>query len=180
LVTRRIWALDGEGSGACGAAMAVTELGRLSGFRVGAAGSLVIAIFKDTATVERLHLLDRVQTEFARQHPKLYTLNVVVGASIKSPEAEVREVSAALQAKFNDTTAASATVLAVKGLGAVIARGFLAGLALASGGSTPTKVFKTVPEATTWLQGLPGVPIDLMTRRDLAAEIEAFMNANDY
>lgn len=159
--------------------MAVTELGRLKGFRVGAVGSLIIAVFEDTATLERLQLLDRLQTELATAHPRLYTLNVVVGA-IKGPPAEVRDASAALQAKFNDTTAASATVLAVTGLGAVIARGFLAALALASGGSTPTKVFKTVREAATWLQSLPGIPVDLMTRHELSAEVDAFVKSIDH
>jgi hypothetical protein len=155
--------------------MAVTELGRLAGFRVGSAGPLIIAVFEETATVERLHLLDQLQTVFATKHPKLFTLNVIIGASIKNPEPAVRDVSSRMQAKYTGTTAASATVLAIKGLGAVIARGFLAALALVSPGTSPTHVFKTVPEATAWLQQLPEAPVDLKTLASLAADVEAFV-----
>lgn len=156
--------------------MSVVELGRLPGFRVGAVGPLLVTIFEETATLERLALLERLQDDFVLAHPTMYALNVVVGDSVKSPEPAVREVSARLQEKFDQATVASATVLAVRGLGAVIARGFLAALALLARGSTPTQVFKTVPDAARWLQALPGVPAELAQQARLADEVDAFVS----
>ena len=155
--------------------MAVTELGRLPGFRVGAVGPLYICVFHQSATLERLELLEQRQAALLVSQPRLYALNVVVGTSILAPGPEVRLKSAALQTRFDDTTVASATVLAVRGLGAVIARGFLAGLALVAGASKPTQVFKTVAEAVTWLARLPGAPSQLAANRDLVADVEAFV-----
>jgi hypothetical protein len=154
--------------------MSVIELGRLPGFRVGSVGPLIISVFHETATVERLILLDRLQTALAAEHPRLYALNVVVGASIKNPPSSVRDLSAQLQAKFEGRTAGAATVLAVRGLAAVIAHGFLAALALVAS-STPTQVFKTLPDATRWLQGLPDAPADFSRLETLAADVEAFI-----
>lgn len=155
--------------------MSVVELGRLPGFRVGAVGPLLVTVFEETATLERLALLERIQDDFVVTHRAMYALNVVVGRSVKSPDAEVRDVSARLQEKFNQATVASATVLTVHGLGAVIARGFMAALALLARGSTPTEVFKTVPEAARWLQTLPGVPAELAEHAELADEVDAFV-----
>jgi hypothetical protein len=103
-------------------------------------------------------------------------LNVVIGDSLQQPPAEVRELSSRLQKQFDDTTQGSATVLAVKGLGAVIARGFLATLALISHGSKPTEVFKTVAEATRWLATQPGTPAELKDTR-FGTDVEAFVTA---
>lgn len=155
--------------------MAVNELARLPGFRVGAVGPVLVTVFVETATVERLQLLERVQGEFIAAHPKLFSLNVVVGDSVKNPDAAVRELSARLQEKYNHATVAAGTVLQVHGLGAVIARGFLAALALLARGSSPTEVFKTVPDAVKWLQALPGLPEDVAKNRNLVAEVDAFV-----
>lgn len=155
--------------------MAVTELGRLPGFRVGSVGPLIISVFEETATVERLALLERLQKDFVAKTGRVYTLNVIIGHTIKSPEAAVREYSAKLQAQFNSVVAGSATVLAVKGLGAVIARGFLAALALIAGGTTPTQVFKSVEEACHWLRTLPEAPASLADQAHLEQDVAAFM-----
>lgn len=156
--------------------MAVAKLGELEGFRVGAVGPVIISVFRRTATVERLELLERLQRDLLTRHPKLWTLNVVIGDSLQQPPAEVRELSSRLQKQFDDTTQGSATVLAVKGLGAVIARGFLATLALISQGSKPTEVFKTVGEATRWLATQPGTPAELKDPR-FGTDVEAFVAA---
>jgi hypothetical protein len=157
--------------------MPVLEKGRLPGFRIGTVGPLIIAVFDESATAERLAMLDKVQGEFLASAPRMYALNVITGASIKAPAPEVREIAARLQTKYNATTVASATVLTMKGLGAVIARGFLAGLVLVSRGNTPTQVFKTVTEAVEWLQRLPSAPPELSRVSTLAQEVEAFVSA---
>ena len=153
--------------------MHIAELGRLDGFRVGAVGPLLITVFHETATLERLTLLEELQGRFVATHPKMYALNVVVGQSVKQPEVAVREKAAAMQKRFDGSTAAAVTVLAVKGLAAAIARGFMAALALVSTGSKTTQVFKTVPEALAWLVALPGAP-ELFKTVD-AASVEAFV-----
>jgi hypothetical protein len=152
--------------------MHIAELGRLDGFRVGAAGPLLIAVFHDNATLERLKLLEELQERFLTTFPKMYALNLVVGRSLKQPEPAVREKAAAMQQRFDGSTSAAATVLAVKGLAAAIARGFMATLALVAGGSKTTHVFKTVPEALAWLSELPGAPESFKTFD--ASSIEAF------
>jgi hypothetical protein len=153
--------------------MYIAELGRLDGFRVGAVGPLLVTVFHETATLERLTLLEELQTRFVAIHPKMYALNVVVGQSVKQPEAAVREKAAAMQKRFDGSTCAAVTVLAVKGLAAAIARGFMAALALVSGGSKTTQVFKTVPEALAWLNALPQAP-EIFKTID-AASVEAFV-----
>jgi hypothetical protein len=153
--------------------MVIAELGRLDGFRVGAVGPLLITVFHQTATLERLSLLEEVQTRFITTHPKMYALNVVVGDSVKQPTVEVRERAAAMQKRFDGSTATAVTVLAVKGLAAAIARGFMAALALVSSGSKTTEVFKTATEALAWLQTLPAIPPEL--RKLDAPAIEAFV-----
>ncbi len=107
----------------------------------------------------------------------IFTLNVVIGRSLRSPGAEVRERSAFLQAKFKQTTLASATVIAVTGLGAVIARSFMAALALVAPDTNPSHVCKTTVEATRWLQSHPKAGIDLQTFPRLALDVEAFVAA---
>ncbi len=151
----------------------VTELGRLEGFRVGSVGPLLITVFDQTATVERLTLLDTLQGRFITRNPKMYALNVIIGVAVQQPEPAVREKAAALQQKYDAANVAAVTVLAVKGLGAVLARGFLAALALVSGGSKPTQVFKTLAEAVTWLRGLPNAPAALKALE--VSEVEAFV-----
>jgi hypothetical protein len=142
--------------------MQIVELGRLPGFRVGAAGALLVTVFRETANAERLTLLEELQGRFVKDHPRMFALNVIVGERMQAPDANLRERAAALQKRFDSSTAAAVTVLAVKGLGAVLARGFLAGLALVSSGSKPTQVFKTTAEALAWLQGLPDFPPELL------------------
>lgn len=146
----------------------VEELGVLPGFRVGRLGPVFISVFDKTATLERLELLEKLQAEFIKQHPAMFALNVVVGTALSQPEAAVRVKSAELQKRFDTSTKAAVTVLAVRGLGATIARGFLAMLALTASGSKPTEVFKTVEEAAAWLKALPGAPAEVQ-RLDAAA-----------
>ena len=153
--------------------MHIAELGRLDGFRVGAVGPLLITVFHQTATLDRLTLLEELQARFVATHPKMYALNVVVGDSVQQPIVEVREKSAAMQKRFDGSTAAAVTVLLVKGLAAAIARGFMAALALVSSGSKTTQVYKTIPEALQWLSALPGVPAELKSLD--AAAVEAFV-----
>ena len=153
--------------------MDIAELGRLDGFRIGAVGPLLITVFQETATLERLALLEELQTRFVATHPKMYALNIVVGQSVKQPEVVVREKAAGMQRRFDSSTSAAVTVLAVKGLAAAIARGFMAALALVSAGSKTTQVYKTVPEALAWLQALPGAP-EVFKTFD-AASIERFV-----
>jgi hypothetical protein len=142
---------------------------------VGAVGPLYLCVFHQSATVERLELLERLQADLLTRQPRLYALNVITGASIQAPGPEVRVKSAALQTRFDATTVASATVLTMRGLGAVIARGFLAGLALVAGGSRPTEVFRTVAEGVVWISRLPGAPPELAASRTLVADVEAFV-----
>lgn len=154
--------------------MRIVGLGRLEGFRVGAVGPLLITVFRETATLEGLALLEDVQGRFVKEHPKMFALTVVFGSAIKAPSGEVRERAAALQARFDGSTAGAATVLAVKGLAATIARGFLATLALVSSASKSTQVFKATPEALDWLRALPGFPPELGELG--VAELEAFVS----
>lgn len=135
--------------------MSLRELARLEGFAVGAVKDVLVTVFDRTATMERLTLLEKTQAQFIATHPRMVAFNVVTGDSLQQPPAEVRALSSQLQQRFDGSTLVSATVLDVKGLGAAIARGFLAALALVSGGSKPTQVFRTSADALTWLRGLP-------------------------
>jgi len=89
---------------------------------------------------------------------------VVTGVKLESPAPGVRERSAALDAKYDAHVVGSAIVVQSKGMAAVIARSFIATWALITKRQAPTKTFREVSDAVSWLASLegqpPGMPFD--------------------
>ncbi len=125
--------------------------------RVGVLGPLIVTVYSDIPTVPVLkqiqELQDRQAAEFGNQ---LLLCNVVNAPRLSQPPPEVRDFSSKMQERMDAFTVGSATVLRMRGLSAVLARGFMAGLALVRHTQHPTRVFKETDEAIAWLLTLPG------------------------
>lgn len=154
--------------------MAVITLLTLPGVRVGAVGPLLITAYSQLPDVAMLKQVEEVQERHAAQSGgKVLLCNVVTVAKLTPPPSEVREHSSKMQARLDTYSLGSATVLRMGGLSAVVARGFMAALALITQTKTPNRVFKDTSEAVTWLLSLPGAE-RLSREQTLAADVKAF------
>lgn len=125
--------------------------------RLGAAGSLLVALYRGSGSVAMLDELNRTQEALLAKHPRISTLTVIGQATsmIRVDEA-VRTKSVELGKKFDGKVVGSAIVVTTKGLGAVIVRTFLSGFFLLSRAETPMKTFASIEEGLIWLRSLPG------------------------
>ncbi len=143
--------------------------------RTGALGPLIVTVFSDIPTVPLLTQIEEAQTRHAAQSGNQVLLcNVVIAPKLAPPSAEVREFSSQMQHRLEAFTVGSATVLRMGGLSAVLARGFMAGLALLRHTRHPTSVFKETDEAVTWLLSLPGGE-RLAREPDVQAQVRAYV-----
>lgn len=154
--------------------MRVEELGRLAEFKVGGVGPVLVSVFQSSATLAGLDLLEKVQDAFVRAQGTIFPVTVVVGDRLTAPAGGVREAAARLQTRFDPATVGAAVVLEQKGVAAVIARSFLAGLSLIQRGQKPTRTFRSVSEAIGWARSMPGQLPAVVAMADLAAAIDAF------
>jgi hypothetical protein len=155
--------------------MAVTLVGEKPGLRVGTLGALLLMHFDGQSTVEALDMLDDAEAKHAALFPRFSTLVVVSGLKLQSPAPGVRERSAALDAKYDAHVVGSAIVVLAKGVAAVIARSFIATWALITKRQAPTRTFRAVSEAVTWLASLEGQPAGLPFDSQVTAAITAFV-----
>lgn len=143
--------------------------------RMGAAGSLLVTLYRGSASVAVLDELSRTQEALLAKHPRISTLTVIGQASsmIRVDEA-VRTRSVELGKKFDGRVVGSAIVVTTKGLGAVIVRTFLSGFFLLSRAETPMRTFPSIEEGLVWLRSLPGqdaqFKTDIFTR-----DVERFL-----
>lgn len=155
--------------------MAVISLLTLPGVRVGAVGPLLISAYSQLPDVAALEQLEAVQARHAAASGgKLLLCNVVTVEKLAAPPSEVREHSAKMQERLDAYSLGSATVLRMGGLSAVVARGFMAALALVTHSKIPNRVFKDIDEAVAWLMSLPGGE-RLARERSLAADVKTFV-----
>ncbi len=143
--------------------------------RLGAAGSLLVALYRGSASVPLLDELSRTQEALLAKHPRISTLTVIGQASsmIRVDEA-VRTRSVELGKKFDGKVVGSAIVVTTKGLGAVIVRTFLSGFFLLSKAETPMRTFATIEEGLVWLRSLPGQDAQLKTEI-FTRDVERFL-----
>ncbi len=119
--------------------------------------------------------LEEAQTRHAAKFGNTLLLcNVVTAGKLTPPPPEVRDFSAKMQLRLEAYSAGSATVLRMTGLSAVLARGFMAGLALLTHTNRPNAVFKDTDEAVTWLMALPGGKV-LSREPNVAADVRAWV-----
>jgi hypothetical protein len=155
--------------------MPLSELMSTPGVRVGALGPLVVTVFSESPSLAMLTEVEAVQTRHAGQFGnRLLLCNVVTVPKLSPPPPEVREFSSKMQQRLEACSVGSATVLRMSGLSAVLARGFLAGLALITHTNRPSGVFKDPDEAVAWLLKLPGGEV-LAREPDVAKAVRGWI-----
>jgi hypothetical protein len=157
--------------------MGVTVLGEGQGLRVGALRSLLVMHFDGGATLESLEVLEACETKHAAAFPRFSTLVVVTGVKLETPGAGVRERSAELDAKYDAQVVGSAIVVQSKGMAAVITRSFIATWALFTKRQAPTKTFRDVADAVSWLASLAGQPAEMPFDSQVVSAVTAFVEA---
>lgn len=122
-------------------------------FRVGYAGSLVIAAWPGLAEPEDLDVFREAELEALRSVPGI---NLVIGLKLqgKGIDDRMRKKGEALQREFADRIVGQAVVLAGSGLVAATIRAFVSGLNLLSRAAVRTKTFGEPKLGMRWLAGL--------------------------
>lgn len=143
--------------------------------RFGAAGPLLVALYRGTSNQVMLDELERTQDALLKKFPMISTLTVIGQAtSMLRVDDSVRTRSVELGKKFENSVVGSAIVVVTKGLGAVVVRTFLSGFFLLSRAKTPMKTFSRVGDGLSWLQSLPGQDMSVKTELS-ATDIERFI-----
>lgn len=156
--------------------MQVETLFEGHGVKLGAAGSLMVAVYRSASSVEALEALDRVQAGVVARHGRISTLSVIAdtpGSMLRTDEA-VRVRSVELGKKYESSVLGSGIVVTARGLSAVVARTFLTGFFLLSRSEMPMKTFSTLADALAWVQALPGQSTALKTELSVL-DLEKFV-----
>lgn len=151
--------------------MAITTLKELPEVRLGHVGSLYISVWYAEASVRGMELLMQQQDVLLRTHPTLTNLSVAISIP-SSPSKDVQEF---LKKNPGDLARSRGTVIAIlaKGLGAILARSFIAGFSLFSRSSLI--VVKSLEEATDEVQKLAGQDPLIANDSKLAADLTAYV-----
>lgn len=148
----------------------VVELQRTPSYALGTVGHLAVAVFHDAGTVAQLEAMDTLLRELAQKHGRAAMLTVITTLKA-SPSPEVRQRAVQLSDRRGSTTP-SVLVLTATGLGAVLFRAFMGGLALVAPNSSSRRVVKSVADGVAYLgEELVGVG---PSPHALTAAIEAF------
>lgn len=143
--------------------------------RFGAAGPLLVALYRGTTSLAMLDELDRTQEALLRKFTRISTLTVIGQASgMLKVDERVRTRSVELGKKFDGKVIGSAIVVNTKGLAAVMVRTFLSGFFLLSRAETPMKTFSKITEGISWLQSLPEQDVGIKTQLS-ETDIERFI-----
>lgn len=148
--------------------MGIVDLPRATrDLRLGHLGPVLVSCFEGWPSTSTFSALQRAHLELARTHPRVYSLAIVpetpVGAAVGLEQgAREREQmlsnSAAVAARLEAVTAASAMVLLPAGMLGVVLRSFMAALLLTSRSQTKVKTFRALPEAEQWFRAQEGGP----------------------
>jgi hypothetical protein len=155
--------------------------------RIAHRGPVVLSCFVGWPSAGSLKAAIDAQRRVIGTHGKVMTMTVIPPFDTATARAagvplnlEDRERSAAVKAsadaaaEVSASTVASAMVILPKGVIGVMVRSFMAMLALTSSSTVPLKTFRTVEEAVSWLESVPGT---LGPFPDLAKDIAAWVAA---
>lgn len=123
----------------------------------GVVGPLLVAHYRSTPeSVEHLEKLDGIQDKLVAEHGRISTCWIIsqVGSMMRVSPA-IRDKSLELDVKYEPHLRGSAIVIASKGIGAVMARGFLTTFFLLSRNRSPRDTFSSIAEGLVWLKALP-------------------------
>ncbi len=137
--------------------------------RVGHRGPVVLSIFYTWPNRATLKVAADAQRTVAAKFGKVVTLSIIptdeqrtarnISAPVKLPQDEhdaSLKATVAVSEDLAKTTVASAMVILSGGLLSVMVRSFLAGMSLLSRSQMQFRSFRTLAEAVTWLESVPG------------------------
>lgn len=150
---------------------------------MGQRGRVLVTCFFGWPDSSALNDLKTAQLAVASHHGKVLTVNVIPPIDLKKPGATLQqsrnerdsslEQSASIGDELAKVTLASAMVVLMRGLVAVMVSSFVAGLSLLSRAQTPLKSFRTLADASSWLATVPGV--EARDLDGLGEDIEAWL-----
>ncbi len=127
-----------------------------AGFR-----DIYIEIWRKPGSVTQLRTTTKHQLAFAKSRPggKIASLSIVLHGSVGGIDNEMRKAIFEGQQQVRPFLRAGALVMPTSGFTASIVRGVVAGLALISRATHPTRVCQSMNDATDWIapHGGPGL-----------------------
>ncbi len=153
--------------------MPITPLAEFPEVRLGHVDSVLVSVWYSRLTIPSLDLLEQHHRSLAAKYGKVTFLSVVAGAA-ENPPPDVRERMNRTSEEMAKFRRANIIVVKARGLGAIIARSFLAAIAMF--GKENIKVFKTTDEAVTYLKALPDQDEAVRGNGSLAADVQAFVD----
>lgn len=151
--------------------MAITVLEECPEYRFGHVGSVYVTAWFSELNDKGLDALAKHQQALASKHGKITMVSVVMGAT-KAPGPELRERLKAQAAEMEKQRRGNIIVVQTRGMGAIIARSFLAMLSLIS--KEHMKVPLTLEAAAEEARQLPGQDAATVANAGLADELIAF------
>ncbi|MBS2033009.1 MAG: hypothetical protein JST54_34370 [Deltaproteobacteria bacterium] len=152
--------------------MPITLLKELPEVRFGHWGPVFVSVWFSELTERSLDALESHQRDLAKRYPSVTLLSVVVGAS-KAPPPELRDRIKAQSNELRKQRIGNIVAVTNKGVGAIIARTFLAALSLIS--DEKMIIVKTAREAAEAARAIPGQAGEVIAHASLGEELEAFV-----
>ncbi|MGV3620502.1 MAG: hypothetical protein ACO1OB_06780 [Archangium sp.] len=151
--------------------MAATVLEESSEVRIGHVGPLLVSVWYSQATLRGLEAHDRQHVALAREFGKITSLSVAVKIP-RAPGPEAQEwLKRSAEALFG-TSHGTVIVVLERGLGAILARSFIAAASLIS--ANPIQVTRTIDDAVQRVKAFPEQHPTLISDAGLTATLEAF------
>lgn len=152
--------------------MAINIVRDLPELRLGTSGPVLVNVWFTQATIPTLKLLGEAQARLLEQYEKITVLSVAMDIP-KAPDPEAAKWLK--ESQQLDGARSRGTIIAIlpRGLGAVIARSFIAAVSLFS--KDQYVVVKTLEEAAAAVRKLPGQDQHVVAMDTLAADLAAFV-----
>lgn len=154
------------------ALLSITLLQEFPEVRLGHLGPVFVSVWYSELTARSLEALEQHQTELAKKYKSVTLVSVVVGAS-KPPPPELRDRIKARADLLRSQRIGNIVAVTNRGVGAIIARTFLAALSLLS--DEKMTIVKSARDAAEAARALPGQAEEIVARGALGEELEAFV-----
>jgi hypothetical protein len=127
------------------------ELLSLPEVRVGHHGPLMVMVWRGEVQLNSLEKTNAVEDALVKQFGKISVIGAITNLVGGIPSAELRKNAAEAMRRFQPAVRGTALVVMAEGAKAVLARTFLAGMALLIDFRSPMKTFRNVLDAVGWL-----------------------------
>lgn len=151
--------------------MPITTLEERPECRVGHSGSVFVTAWYSELTEGALDMMERHQTALSQRYGKVTLVSIVMGAT-KNPPPAMRERLKRTADFLQDQRIGNFVVVLTRGLGAIIARTFLAALSLMN--SENMRVVRTLEDAADEIRKLPLQNEEVRGNAQLGADLVAF------